>query len=129
LLLFRKYSTVFDSKKESPVADVANHGRLMRPIDLAPKAAHMNVREIGRWIELVLPLNAGAGEGFDHLVRNISGHDLRHKSDAWVQRDNVRSSRSSGLRHCDGSMVSIFLKLLLDGPRQFQAGIFPNRPL
>jgi hypothetical protein len=26
-------------------------------------------------------------------------------------------------------MVSIFLKLLLDGPRQFQAGIFPNRPL
>jgi hypothetical protein len=42
-------------ENESLATDVKDHRRLMRPIDLAPKPAHMHVHEVGLWNELVLP--------------------------------------------------------------------------
>jgi hypothetical protein len=35
--------------------DVKDHRRLMWPIDLAPKPAHMHVHEVGLWNEPILP--------------------------------------------------------------------------
>jgi hypothetical protein len=53
--LLQRRLPIFDTENESFATDVKDHRRLMRPIDLAPKPAHMHVHEVGLWNELILP--------------------------------------------------------------------------
>jgi len=53
--LLRRRLPIFATENESLAMDGKDHRRLMRPIDLAPKTAHMHVHEVGLWNELVLP--------------------------------------------------------------------------
>jgi hypothetical protein len=49
--LLQRRLPIFDTKKESLATDVKDQRRLMRPIDLAPKPAHMHVHEVGLWMK------------------------------------------------------------------------------
>src|SRR5258708_36772958 len=53
--LLQRRLPIFATENESFATDVKHHRRLMRPIDLAPKPAHMHVHEVGLWNELILP--------------------------------------------------------------------------
>src|SRR3984893_17871238 len=53
--LLQRRLPIFDTENESFATDVKDHRRLMRPIDLAPKPAHMHVHEVALWNKPILP--------------------------------------------------------------------------
>jgi hypothetical protein len=53
--LLRRRLPIFATENESLAVDGKDHRCLVRPIDLAPKPAHMHVHEVGLWNELILP--------------------------------------------------------------------------
>src|SRR5712675_3436003 len=53
--LLRRRLPIFATENESLAMDGKDHRRLVRPIDLAPKSAHMHVHEVALWNKPILP--------------------------------------------------------------------------
>jgi hypothetical protein len=74
-------------ENESLAADGMDHRRLMRPIYLAPKPAHMHVHEVSLWNELILPHLAQ--EHFTRKYPALVTHQILEQAELSRQQINT----------------------------------------
>src|SRR3984893_15641354 len=84
--LLRRRLPIFATENESLAMDGKDHRRLMRPIDLAPKPAHMHVHEVGLWNEPILPYLSE--EHFTRKYPALATHHILEQAELSRQQIN-----------------------------------------
>jgi hypothetical protein len=77
---------MFAAENESLAMDGKDHRRLMRPIDLAPKPAHMHVHEVALWNEPILPYLSE--EHFTRKYPALATHHILEQAELSRQQIN-----------------------------------------